>query len=140
MLELELTETALIENLESAREKLAQLKALKVQIAIDDFGTGYSNVTQLKHLAIDRVKIDRSFVMDIETSQRDRSITSAIISMAHDMDIRVTAEGVEDDGQLEVLESQHCDEIQGYLISRPMPEDQAADYLRSLAREHPDDG
>ena len=133
-LELEITETALVDNLESARDKLTELKSLGVQIAIDDFGTGYSNMAQLKHLAIDRVKIDRSFVTDVDRGPRDRSITAAIISMAHGMGLRVTAEGVEDEGQMEILESQKCDEIQGYLISRPMPESQVADYLRSVAR------
>ncbi len=131
-LELELTETALVANLDSARGMLARLRALGVQIAIDDFGIGYSNMNQLKQLAIDRVKMDRSFVSGIDSSDRDRAIAAAILAMAHEMDLRVTAEGVEDEGQLEVLEAQHCDEIQGYLVARPMATLEAGEYLRGF--------
>ncbi len=131
-LELEITETALVANLESAREMLTKLRALGVQIAIDDFGIGYSNMNQLKQLAIDRVKMDRSFVSGIDSSDRDRAIATAILAMAREMDLRVTAEGVEDEGQLEVLEAQRCDEIQGYLVSRPMATLEAGEYLRGF--------
>jgi diguanylate cyclase len=131
-LEIEITETALVANLDSAREMLARIKALGVQIAIDDFGVGYSNMNQLKQLAIDRVKMDRSFVTGIDTNERDRAIAVAILAMAREMNLSVTAEGVEDEAQLDVLEAQHCDEIQGYFVSRPMAVEQAGAYLRGF--------
>ena len=131
-LEIEITETALVANLESARAMLARIKALGVQIAIDDFGVGYSNMNQLKQLHIDRVKMDRSFVTGIDSSERDRAIAVAILAMAREMNLRVTAEGVEDEAQLDVLAAQHCDEIQGYLVSRPMGPEQAGAYLRNF--------
>ena len=132
-LEIEITETALVANLESAREMLGRLKALGVQIAIDDFGVGYSNMNQLKQLQIDRVKMDRSFVTGIDTNERDRAIAVAILAMAREMNLSVTAEGVEDEAQLDVLEAQHCDEIQGYLVARPMAAERAGAYLRGFA-------
>ena len=133
-LEIEITETALVANLESAREMMARIKALGVQIAIDDFGVGYSNMNQLKQLAVDRVKMDRSFVTGIDTNERDRAIAVAILAMAREMNLRVTAEGVEDEAQLDVLEAQHCDEIQGYLVSRPMDAERAGAYLRGFVQ------
>jgi len=132
LLEIELTESALIANLARATEILAGVRALGVKVAIDDFGVGYSNMSHLKHLAIDRLKIDRSFITGIDTNGRDRAISEAIIAMARSMDMRVTAEGIEDDGQLSVLEAQGCDDVQGYFIARPMTADRAETYLRSL--------
>jgi diguanylate cyclase (GGDEF)-like protein len=133
-LELELTESALIANLELTRTLLHSLKELGVRVAIDDFGVGYSNMSYLKTLAIDRLKIDRSFVNDIDTNSKDRAITAAIISMAQSMDLRVTAEGIEDDEQLRILESQGCNEAQGYFLARPMTGARAEQYLRSFER------
>ena len=127
-------ETALVANLESARELLTRIKALGVQIAIDDFGGGYSNMNQLKQLAVDRVKMDRSFITGIDTNERDRAIAVAILAMAREMNLRVTAEGVEDEAQLDVLEAQHCDEIQGYFVSRPMDAERAGAYLRGFVQ------
>ncbi len=132
MLELELTEGALIANIDRAREMLNRIKALNVQIAIDDFGAGYSSMNYLKELAVDRLKIDRSFISGIHTEGRDRAIAAAIISMAQSMSLRVTAEGVEDYKQVAVLESQHCDEIQGFYISRPIAAEEAEAYLRTF--------
>jgi EAL domain-containing protein (putative c-di-GMP-specific phosphodiesterase class I) len=134
VLELELTESALIANLARARETLDRIKALKVQIAIDDFGVGYSNMNHLKELSIDRLKMDRSFISGIAKQERDRAVSSAIISIAQGMKLRVTAEGVEDCEQLDILDSQHCDEIQGYYIARPMAAAEAEAYLRTLVR------
>jgi predicted signal transduction protein with EAL and GGDEF domain len=134
-LELEVTESALIANLDGARDVLARLKALGVQVAIDDFGVGYSNMNHLKNLAIDRLKMDRSFISGIETNGRDRAIAAAIISMAQSMRLRVTAEGIEEDGQIEVLESEGCDEVQGFFIARPMDPARAEDYLRTIGRD-----
>ena len=132
LLEIELTESALTANMDRARELIHQLKALGVGIAIDDFGVGYSNMSHLKQLAIDPT-MDRSFIKSIDTDERDRAIAAAIIAMAKSMKLRVTAEGIEDDGQIEVLESQGCDEVQGFLIARPMTVRDAGDYLRAVA-------
>jgi diguanylate cyclase len=132
VLELELTESALIANIDRAREVLAQIKGLNVQIAIDDFGVGYSNMAHLRQLSIDRLKMDRSFVSGIDTEERDRAVSAAIISMAQGMKLKVTAEGVEDGAQYAILESQQCDEVQGHYISRPMAAAQAEAFLRSL--------
>ena len=134
VLELELTEGALIANLDNARAMLERLKSLHVQIAIDDFGVGYSSMNYLKELAVDRLKVDRSFVSGIDTAKKDRSIAAAIISMAQSMNLKVTAEGVEDQRQLAILQSQQCDEVQGYHIARPMPAAEAEEYLRALIR------
>jgi EAL domain-containing protein (putative c-di-GMP-specific phosphodiesterase class I) len=132
VLELELTESALIANIERARDVLDRIKALKVQIAIDDFGVGYSNMAHLRELSIDRLKLDRSFVSGIDSKEKDRAVASAIISMAQGMKLRVTAEGVEDGEQIAVLEAQHCDEVQGHYISRPLATKQAEAFLRTL--------
>ncbi len=129
VLELELTEGALIANFEHARELLGRLKALNVQIAIDDFGVGYAGMKYLKELSVNRVKIDRSFICNIDTVKKDRTIAAAIIAMAQGMDLSVTAEGVEDQMQVVILDLHNCNEIQGYYVSRPMPADQAAAYL-----------
>ena len=134
VLELELTESALIANIDHAREMLLRIKALRVQIAVDDFGTGYSNMNYLKELPIDKLKMDRSFIRGIETEGKDRTMVSAIISVAQSMKLRVTAEGVEEYKQLVVLESQRCDEIQGYYISRPMVAEKAEAYLRTFVK------
>jgi diguanylate cyclase (GGDEF)-like protein len=132
LLELELTESTLIANLDHARELLNAVKALGVRIAIDDFGTGYSNMSHLKNLPIDRLKIDRSFVNGIATNGKDRAIAEAIISMARSLDLRVTAEGIEDEGQLDVLGDRGCHDGQGYFIARPMAPESAAAYLRTV--------
>ncbi|MGQ0834363.1 MAG: putative bifunctional diguanylate cyclase/phosphodiesterase [Gammaproteobacteria bacterium] len=134
VLELELTEGALIANIDRARQMLDRIKALNVQIAIDDFGVGYSSMNHLKELSVDRLKMDRSFISSIDTVKKDRTIAAAIISMAQSMNLRVTAEGVEDYKQLSVLQSQHCDEAQGFYLARPMPAEEAEAYLRTFIR------
>jgi diguanylate cyclase (GGDEF)-like protein len=140
LLELELTETALIANLERARTLLEGLKHLGVQIAIDDFGVGYANMNYLKNLAIDRLKMDRAFVSGIDTNSRDRAIAAAIISMARSMNLRITAEGIEDDEQLDVLQAQGCDDVQGHLLARPMSAVRAEAYLRSCEESRAAEG
>lgn len=127
-LELEITESIAM-NIGHASEKLNALKRLGVQIAIDDFGTGYSSLSYLKRLPIDRLKIDRSFVQDLENESDDVAIVASITAMARHMNIRVVAEGVETEKQLHYLESQMCDEAQGYWFSVPLNERQFADYL-----------
>lgn len=120
-LELEITESVMMDNPEHAATVLRQLKTQGIQLAIDDFGTGYSSLSYLKRFPIDHVKIDRSFIKDIPGNADDVSITRAIIAMAHSLRLRVIAEGVETVEQVELLRSHHCEEAQGYLFGIPMP-------------------
>ena len=120
LLELELTETALMSNTERTIDVLTRLKALGIKVAIDDFGTGYSSLAYLQRFPIDKLKIDIAFVRDITTNPNDAAIATAIISMAHSLKMRVIAEGVETRAQLEYLRRGRCDEIQGYFFSRPV--------------------
>jgi diguanylate cyclase len=118
--ELELTETFLLQDSHSTTAVLHALKDLGVGLALDDFGTGYSSLSHLKRLPIDALKIDQSFVRDIVTDADDASIVSAVISMGKSLQMRVVAEGVETREQLEFLQQQHCLEGQGYYFSRPV--------------------
>jgi diguanylate cyclase (GGDEF)-like protein/PAS domain S-box-containing protein len=120
-LELEITESAAIQNAEASIAALRELKALGVAIAIDDFGTGYSSLSYLKRLPVDTVKIDRAFITDLATNPEDASIAQAIINMAHNLSLKVVAEGVETASQLSFLGSHGCDQMQGYYFSRPVP-------------------
>lgn len=120
-LEIEITESVLMKDGEMAIATLLELKALGVELAIDDFGTGYSSLAYLKRFPIDRLKIDRTFVSAINTDAHDRAIASAVISLAENMNLRVTAEGVETENQLAFLKSRNCNEVQGYYLSRPLP-------------------
>jgi len=129
MLELELTESALMRDVEAAALQMADLKALGVSLAIDDFGTGYSSLAYLKTFPLDHLKIDRSFVRDITTRPADLAITRTVIDLARRLNMRTVAEGVEQSDQLELLQSMECDEIQGYLFSRPLPADEFLNLL-----------
>ncbi len=120
-LELEITESTAMLNTGRTITMLAELRALGVRIAIDDFGTGHSALSYLRRFAIDRVKIDREFVQEIEHSRSDRAIVAAIAAMAHGLDLCVTAEGVETEEQVRFLEEQRCEEVQGFLFGRPVP-------------------
>jgi diguanylate cyclase (GGDEF)-like protein/PAS domain S-box-containing protein len=120
-IEFELTETAVMSNPDEAARNLKALKALGVQLSLDDFGTGYSSLAQLKRFPFDFVKIDRSFVSGVDSNPGDKAIAAAIIAMAHSMGLKVVAEGVETEAQLTVMQTLKCDEMQGYLFSKPLP-------------------
>ncbi|MBM6551621.1 putative bifunctional diguanylate cyclase/phosphodiesterase [Marinomonas ostreistagni] len=118
----ELTETTLLTDLKLAQTTLQQLKDLGISIAVDDFGTGFSSLGQLKNLPVDLLKIDRSFVQEMEIDKDDKMMVEAIIAMAHKLDIMVVAEGVEKSDHLTLLAQLDCDMAQGYYIARPIPE------------------
>ena len=120
-IEFELTESVVMSDPEKSIRHLQSLKEMGIKLALDDFGTGYSSLAYLKHFPFDFVKIDRAFITDITRSSKDAMIATAVIAMAHSLNLRVVAEGVETEGQLDYLYQQHCDEIQGYYFSRPVP-------------------
>jgi len=128
-LEIELTETSVLENPEQTRMDLVRLQEAGVGVSLDDFGTGYTSLSLLSDLPLDVVKIDRSFVTPIESSERSRAVVGSVISMAHALNLRVVAEGVETNAQLELLQQLGCDEVQGYLICRPQPADEITAFL-----------
>jgi diguanylate cyclase (GGDEF)-like protein/PAS domain S-box-containing protein len=130
-LELELTESVLMQHAETTTSLLQQLKAMGVQLAVDDFGTGYSSLSYLRRFPIDALKIDRSFVREITTNPDDATIVSAVISMGRSLKQRVIAEGVETREQLAFLQNQQCAEGQGYYFSRPVPPKQFARLLET---------
>ncbi len=129
-LELELTESMIMGNPKDSVEVLSQLKALGLTIAIDDFGTGYSSLSYLKRFPIDTLKVDREFVRDIIEDPDDAAITSAIITLAHSLELNVVAEGVETQEQLDFLQSEGCDQVQGFLLSKPLPADECLAVLQ----------
>jgi diguanylate cyclase (GGDEF)-like protein len=129
-LELEITESVVMSHGECAVAALEKLKSIGVLIAIDDFGTGYSSLAYLKRFPIDTLKVDRSFIRDIPSDSGDKQITRAIIAMAHSLKLKVVAEGVETQDQLAFLRAQHCDSAQGYLLHRPLPEEEIAKVLK----------
>jgi diguanylate cyclase (GGDEF)-like protein len=134
-LELEITESMVMSHPAEAVAVLESLKSIGVQIAIDDFGTGYSSLAYLKRFPIDTIKVDRSFIRDIATDSGDKKITRAIIAMAHSMKIKVVAEGVETWDQLAFLRAQKCDAVQGFLLFRPLPEEEVAGTLARNQRD-----
>lgn len=128
-LELEFTESVIMENVENTVETFRKLKEMGIQLSIDDFGTGYSSLNYLKHFPVDRIKIDRSFVADVYHNQSDAAIIEAIVSMAQSLSLRVVAEGVENSDQLHSLTRLGCDEVQGFYLAMPMHADALADKL-----------
>jgi PAS domain S-box-containing protein len=136
-LELEITETTLMDDTEVTGKLLAELKAMGLYISIDDFGTGYSSLSYLKRFPVDVLKIDRSFIHDIGNDADNRAITAAIISMAQQLSLKVITEGVETQEQLNYLRACGCNEIQGYLASRPLPSDEFSKILQRDKLLHP---
>jgi diguanylate cyclase (GGDEF)-like protein/PAS domain S-box-containing protein len=128
-LELELTESLLLSNADVVFATLRDLKGLGLKLAIDDFGTGYSSLSYLKHFPVDKLKIDRSFIREIVENSDDAAITTAIISMAKSLHLKVIAEGVETEAQMTFLREHKCDEIQGYYFSKPVSADEATSIL-----------
>ena len=134
MIEFELTETAVMNNPDEAVRNLKAIKALGVQLSLDDFGTGYSSLAQLKRFPFDFVKIDRSFVSGVGCNAEDGAIAAAIIAMAHSMGLKVVAEGVETQAQLDVMRRLRCDEMQGFLFSAALPAAQFEALVKSGKR------
>lgn len=136
-LELELTESSIMQNPEFAAGVLTRWKNLGINISIDDFGTGFSSLASLKRLPIDALKIDQSFVRDATSDADDGAIVVAIITLAHNLRLKVIAEGVETEDQLRFLQSLRCDEIQGYFFSKPRPADALVSLFDSAAKQTP---
>jgi diguanylate cyclase (GGDEF)-like protein/PAS domain S-box-containing protein len=132
-LELEFTESVIMDNSENTVEIFSRLKEIGIQLSIDDFGTGYSSLNYLKHFPIDRIKIDKSFVADVTNNESDAAIVEAIISMAQSLSLRVVAEGVENSDQLNSVAELGCDEVQGYYLAKPM---HAKALVERLGKKH----
>jgi diguanylate cyclase (GGDEF)-like protein len=130
LLELEITESVLLHDAEAAMETLRALKKLGVKLAIDDFGRGYSSLSYLTRLKVDKLKIDRSFVSEVPDSAETEAIVRAIIQLGHTLGLEVLAEGVETQAQLDFLRANGCDQIQGYLISRPLPPEAFSSFVQ----------
>ena len=140
-LEIELTETTVIDNAEDSVAILEQLSRLGVVVSIDDFGTGYSSMSYLRRFPIDKLKIDRSFISELTTNAADASIVRAIISLAHSLRLKVVAEGVETADQLELLRKLGCDQYQGFYRSAAVPAGEIEESVRSsiAAANQPED-
>jgi EAL domain-containing protein (putative c-di-GMP-specific phosphodiesterase class I) len=131
LLELEITESMIMHDVDAAIRTMNELTALGIQLAIDDFGSGYSSLHYLGRFPIRRLKIDRDFVRDITTSAGDAAIASAVIALARTMTLEVVAEGIETREQLAFLKEKECQIGQGYLFSRPLPADDLSGILRA---------
>ena len=134
-LELELTETSILHDLNQAIETLESFKDMGLRLALDDFGTGYSSLSYLMKLPFDRLKIDQSFIRNLKTETKGMAIVSAIISMSHSLGMSVIAEGVEHEEHLQALLQMHCDHIQGYFISRPLTANKFEYFIRNRTRQ-----
>ncbi len=130
-LELEITETVIMQHPDFITSVLTQLQNLGIHISIDDFGTGYSSLAHLKRFTINTLKIDKTFVRDVEVNTTDAAIAMAIIAMGNSLNLRVSAEGVETEGQFSFLKNNLCDEVQGYYFSRPLPHQEVEEFLRT---------
>ncbi|MEK7834914.1 MAG: EAL domain-containing protein, partial [Pseudomonadota bacterium] len=133
-LDLEITESMIMEDVDASIEKLRAVRALGVEIAIDDFGTGYSSLQYLARLPISALKIDRAFVKNMTTHANDLTLVATIISLAHNLDLKVIAEGVETEAQANYLRLHKCDQVQGFLFSKPVPAAQVPSMLGSAGK------
>ncbi|MFC0252618.1 bifunctional diguanylate cyclase/phosphodiesterase [Massilia consociata] len=136
-LEVEVTESSIMRDLARSVDKMRELEAMGVSLSIDDFGTGYSSLSALKSFPISRLKIDKSFVSDLAHSADDQAIAMAVISLGHKLNLRVIAEGVETEQQRDFLRANDCDEMQGYLFSRPVPAARIAEMLATTLASEP---
>jgi EAL domain-containing protein (putative c-di-GMP-specific phosphodiesterase class I) len=139
-LSLEVTESAVMQDVDAAMATLLELNHLGLRIAIDDYGTGYSSLAQIKRLPVDELKIDKSFVLALDTQQDDFTIVRSTIEMGHSLGLRLVAEGVENRASSELLSELGCDYLQGYWIAKPMPSNALTDWLDNftpLALPHP---
>jgi EAL domain-containing protein (putative c-di-GMP-specific phosphodiesterase class I) len=136
LVELELTESVLMQNVDDVLQTLKDVKALGVSLAIDDFGTGFSSLSYLRRFPIDRLKIDQSFVRDIEHTPANESIARAIVALANSLSLDVVAEGIEKASEKTVLEHMRCIEGQGYLFAKPMPAEDVRAWVASHRRNH----
>ncbi|WP_291636844.1 EAL domain-containing protein, partial [Clostridium sp.] len=136
IVELEITETVLMESLEPNIKILEELMDMGIRIALDDFGTGYSSLNYLMKIPISTLKIDKSFIDNITTNIQNKSIIKNIIQMAHSMDLIVVAEGVETEQQLSILREKKCDYIQGYYFSKPLSVSDAEELLKTSTKKH----
>jgi diguanylate cyclase (GGDEF)-like protein/PAS domain S-box-containing protein len=134
VVELEITEGTIMSHSDKTLSTLNALKEIGVTVSVDDFGTGYSSISYLKRFPIDRLKVDRSFIMDIPADKDDMAITAAVIAMAHSLKLDVVAEGVETKEQLDYLLENDCDEVQGYYFSKPLPPDVCAEFLKKMKK------
>src|SRR5208282_3776105 len=121
----------IMQNVRQAIATMKQLQGLGIQLSIDDFGTGYSSLSALKTFPVARLKIDKSFIRDLADSQSDRAVAAAVISLGQKLNLKVIAEGVETDAQMEFLRANHCDEMQGYHFSRPVAPQEIEGMLRA---------
>jgi EAL domain-containing protein (putative c-di-GMP-specific phosphodiesterase class I) len=132
-LEIEITESSMMQDINHTRTVLTELKDIGISIAIDDFGTGYSSLTHLKHFPIQTLKIDRSFIKDIPQDREDLRLVETIVSMAHHLGIKLVGEGVETLDQLDVLNALGCQTVQGFLFSPPVTATQFEQFARDMA-------
>ena len=136
-IDLEITESLIMEDIASNIEKLREVRDLGLSIAVDDFGTGYSSLRYLAKLPVHTLKIDRSFIETMQQEDDTMTLVATVISLAHSMRLKVVAEGVETEAQAEILRQLACDEMQGYLFSRPLPADKLAALLPQAGGDAP---
>ena len=129
LLSLEVTESAVMQDVEAATKNLLELSQLGLKIAIDDYGTGYSSLAQIRRLPVDELKIDKSFVLNLDTQEEDFTIVRSTIEMGHNLGLTIVAEGVESIASAKLLDTLDCDYLQGYWISRPMPGNEVLGWL-----------
>jgi len=135
LLDLEITESVLVDDIEESTRKLQTLRRAGVEVSVDDFGTGYCSLGYLARLPVDTLKIDRSFVVRMGEAGTPRNIVAMIVSLAHTLGLKVIAEGVEHDAQVRLLRSLGCDQIQGFYVSQPVPADKVESLLGPGAQD-----